>query len=161
VCLLRGTDWIFIYNSTFCPHSVFMCFVWIWEQTAIISPYSVNWLVFVAETECVYCALRTGYLYIIHINFSASEGASEKLSNVTFCFVMSLRTGQRDPCWTDFSFHEIWWSGFLLITVDQSQVLLKSDGRKTLYMKSKFHLRYLVIYEIHARKTCEIDEVVI
>ena len=20
-------------NSTFCPHSVFMCFVWIWEQT--------------------------------------------------------------------------------------------------------------------------------
>ena len=24
-------------NSTFCPHSVFMCFVWIWEQTAIIS----------------------------------------------------------------------------------------------------------------------------
>jgi len=29
VCLLRGMDWIFIYNSTFCPHSVFMCFVWI------------------------------------------------------------------------------------------------------------------------------------
>ena len=24
-------------NSTFCPHSVFVCFVWIWEQTAIIS----------------------------------------------------------------------------------------------------------------------------
>ena len=44
-CLLRGTDWIFIYNSTFCPHSVFMCFVWIWEQTAIISLYSINWLV--------------------------------------------------------------------------------------------------------------------
>ena len=34
-CLLRGTDWVFIYNSTFCPHSVFMCFVWIWEQTAV------------------------------------------------------------------------------------------------------------------------------
>ena len=29
VCLLRGTDWVFIYNSTFCPHSVFVCFVWI------------------------------------------------------------------------------------------------------------------------------------
>ena len=26
----------------FCPHSVFMCFVWIWEQTAIISLYSIN-----------------------------------------------------------------------------------------------------------------------
>jgi len=53
VCLLRGTDWVFIHNSTFCPHSVFMCFVWIWEQTAIISLYSINWLVFITETECL------------------------------------------------------------------------------------------------------------
>jgi len=28
-------------NSTFCPHSVFMCFVWISEQTAIISLHSI------------------------------------------------------------------------------------------------------------------------
>jgi hypothetical protein len=28
---------------------VFVCFVWIWEQTAIISLYSVNWLVFITE----------------------------------------------------------------------------------------------------------------
>jgi len=33
-------------NSTFCPHSVFMCFVWISEQTAIISLYNINWLVY-------------------------------------------------------------------------------------------------------------------
>ena len=52
-------------NSTFCPHSVFMYFVWIWEQTAIISLYSINWLVFITETECVYCAVRTRSLYII------------------------------------------------------------------------------------------------
>ena len=65
MCLLRGTDWVFIYNSTFCPHSVFMCFVWIWEQTAIISLYSINRLGFITETECVYCAVRTGSLYII------------------------------------------------------------------------------------------------
>ena len=65
VCLLRGTDWIFIYNSTFFTHSVIMCFVWIWEQTAIISLYSINWLVFITETECVYFAVRTGCLYII------------------------------------------------------------------------------------------------
>ena len=52
-------------NSTFCPHSVFMCFVWIWEQTAIISLYSINWLVCITETECVYCAVRTESLYII------------------------------------------------------------------------------------------------
>ena len=38
-------------NSTFCPHSVFMCFVWIWEQTAIISLYSINWLVFITEIQ--------------------------------------------------------------------------------------------------------------
>ena len=36
-------------NSTFCTHSVVMCFVWIWEQTAIISLYSINWLVFITE----------------------------------------------------------------------------------------------------------------
>ena len=29
-------------NSTLCTHSVFMCFVWISEQTAIISVYSIN-----------------------------------------------------------------------------------------------------------------------
>jgi len=27
---------------TFCPHTVFVCFVWISEQTAIISLYNVN-----------------------------------------------------------------------------------------------------------------------
>jgi len=34
-----------------------MCFVWIWEQTAIISLYSINWLVFI--TASVYRAVRT------------------------------------------------------------------------------------------------------
>ena len=48
-------------NSTFSPHSVFMCFVWIWEQTAIISLYSIDWLVFITETECVYCAVRSTF----------------------------------------------------------------------------------------------------
>jgi hypothetical protein len=62
VCLLRGTDW------------VFMCFVWIWEQTAIISLYSINWLVFITETECGYCAARTGSLHIIRVNFFPLKG---------------------------------------------------------------------------------------
>jgi len=64
VCLLSGTDWIFIYNSTFCPHSLFMWFVWIWAQTVTISLYSINWPVFITDMECVYCAVRTVYLYI-------------------------------------------------------------------------------------------------
>ena len=41
-----------------------MCFVWIWEQTAIISLYSINWLVCITDTECVYCAVRTGSLSV-------------------------------------------------------------------------------------------------
>ena len=41
-------------NSTFCPHSVFMCFVWIWEQTAFISLYNINWLVCITETEMTF-----------------------------------------------------------------------------------------------------------
>jgi hypothetical protein len=55
-------------NSTFCPHSVFMCFVWISEQTAIISLYNINWLICITDTECVYCAVRAGYLSKIHVN---------------------------------------------------------------------------------------------
>jgi hypothetical protein len=51
------TFWI----STFCPHCVFMCFVWIWEQTAIISLCSINWLVFISDTERVYCAVRSAH----------------------------------------------------------------------------------------------------
>jgi len=27
-------------------HTVFMCFVFIWEQTATCATYSINWLVF-------------------------------------------------------------------------------------------------------------------
>jgi hypothetical protein len=44
-------------------HRVHLCFfLRISEQTAIISLYSINWLVFITETECVYCALRAEYL---------------------------------------------------------------------------------------------------
>ena len=31
------------------------------EQTAIISLYSINWLVLITQTESVYCAARNGY----------------------------------------------------------------------------------------------------
>ena len=42
---------------------VCVCFVWVSEQTAIISLYSINWLVCITETESVYCAVRTEYIY--------------------------------------------------------------------------------------------------
>jgi len=38
--------------------AVFMCFVWISEQTAIISLYNINWLVFVNETGSLYRAVK-------------------------------------------------------------------------------------------------------
>jgi hypothetical protein len=52
-----------IHNSTFCSNTVFMCFVWISEKTAIISIYNINCLVFITEKVCVYCAVRTESLY--------------------------------------------------------------------------------------------------
>jgi len=45
-------------NCTFYPHSVFMCFVWIWEQIVIIPLHRINWRVLTTEAECVYCAVR-------------------------------------------------------------------------------------------------------
>ena len=43
-------------------HTVFMCFVFIWEQTATCATYIINWLVFITEMKSVYCAVRTGSL---------------------------------------------------------------------------------------------------
>ena len=43
-------------------HNAFMCFVWISEQRAIISLYSINLSVFITEAESVYSAVRTGSL---------------------------------------------------------------------------------------------------
>jgi len=65
-------------SSTFRPHSVFMCFVWIWEQTAIISLYNINWMVFITERECVYCAVRTECLYMnpAAVDFPSSSSAT-------------------------------------------------------------------------------------
>ena len=56
------TGWAFN-NFAFCPHSVqYLCFMFISKQTAIISLYSTDWLVFITEMKSVYCAVRTGCL---------------------------------------------------------------------------------------------------
>jgi len=49
-----------------------MCFVWISEQTAIISLYSINWLVFITVMECVYCAVGAEYLNTIEANLGSN-----------------------------------------------------------------------------------------
>ena len=54
--------------GVFCPNSVLICSVLISEQRVIISLYNINRLVFITETECAYCAVRTGSLGIILSN---------------------------------------------------------------------------------------------
>jgi hypothetical protein len=46
-----------------------MRFEWISEQTAITFLYTIKRLVFITEKESVYCAVRTGSLYIKQIRF--------------------------------------------------------------------------------------------
>jgi hypothetical protein len=54
-------------NSTFCLLSVFMCFVWISEQTAIISVDTIEWFVLITQAECVDCAIRMESSYKIYV----------------------------------------------------------------------------------------------
>ena len=65
--LIVTISWTRQKNASCCPHIVFVCFVRLSEQTEIISPYSINWLVFITETECVYCAVRLGPLNVIQV----------------------------------------------------------------------------------------------
>jgi len=89
-------------TNSFCPHSVFMCCVWIWEQTAIISLYSINWL---------------------------GLGAFAKQRKATISFVVSVRPSVRieqlGSHWTDF--HYIWHLCIFRKSVEKIQVSLKSD----------------------------------
>jgi len=42
--------------------TLYLCFVFIWEQTATCATYSINWLVFITEMKSIYSAVRTGAL---------------------------------------------------------------------------------------------------
>jgi hypothetical protein len=48
---------------------MFLCFVWISEQTAIIYLCSTNWQALITERECDFCAVRAESLNVIHVNF--------------------------------------------------------------------------------------------
>jgi len=56
--LFACTNWSSIHSA----HTVLMCFVFIWEQTATCATFSINWLVFITEMKSVYSAVRTGSL---------------------------------------------------------------------------------------------------
>jgi hypothetical protein len=40
-------------RCTLCPHTEFMCLVFIWDKTATCATYIVNWLVFITEMKCL------------------------------------------------------------------------------------------------------------
>jgi len=51
------------------PPQCIMGFEWLSEQTAIISLYSINWLVFITEMQCVYCAVQKDSLLKSEVSF--------------------------------------------------------------------------------------------
>jgi hypothetical protein len=63
VLLLVLSPFRVLCTTKFCADIAFMCSVWIREERAVISLYSINWLVFITETECL---LRgTDWIFII------------------------------------------------------------------------------------------------
>jgi hypothetical protein len=65
-------------NSSFCPHTIFICFVWISEQTAIISLYSINWLDSITETECLLRGTDWVFIYNSAGQFEIQTSLLEK-----------------------------------------------------------------------------------
>jgi len=55
-----------------------MCFVWISEQTAIISLYNINWLVCITQTEGVYFAVRAEALTAIQASYEDKFVSSQQ-----------------------------------------------------------------------------------
>jgi hypothetical protein len=49
-------------------------------KKTIISPYSINWLIFIIETECVYCAVRATYLNTIRVNLGLYRATIQAVS---------------------------------------------------------------------------------
>jgi hypothetical protein len=93
------------------PHNVFVCFVLVSEQTAIISLYGINWLVFVSETGVltaryelsfeikeitfiIECLILVGYPYKIGF---------EVLSVVKICIFFVRVLTLRSTCMPTFS----------------------------------------------------------
>ena len=82
LCILYVPPVLTINNSPFCPHSEFICSIWISEQTAIISLHNINRLIFITEKEFAYCAVGTESLYIMQVNLSLTR-VQQKRANTT------------------------------------------------------------------------------
>ena len=112
--------------------TVFMCFVWIWEQTAIISLYSINWLVRITETEFVYCAVRTACLYIIQVNIS-----------------LQVLIGRRAVC-----SHGYFWWYFTLLTNVHAYNMNSTCSTVTCNNLSTFHADKPKVWTVNKHSGC-------
>jgi hypothetical protein len=88
-------------NSTFCPHSCIYVFCVDLRTNSDYVLYSINWLVFITELECVYCAVRSSYFL----------GAFVELQNATISVVMFVRPSvwnNSTPNWRIFIKFDVW-----------------------------------------------------
>jgi hypothetical protein len=72
------TDALIVNNSVFCTPSVFICFDWFSEQTAIISLNRIHKLIFVMVKCSVFFAVQTECLSIIETSFGFKRDNSIK-----------------------------------------------------------------------------------
>jgi len=79
VCLLCSTFYILC-----SAHTVCLCVLCGSENKSIMSLYSINWLVFITETECVYCAVRSTF-YVLP-------------TQCVYVFYVDLRTNRLFHC---------------------------------------------------------------
>ena len=132
-------------SSTFCPHSVFISFVWISEQTAIISLYNLNWIVFITETESVYFAVRTGslnqtdavqYLKSSLRLINTFSAAPYKALLMQYLILMAVKLETVSFCVTTYSMQEI--KGFFLsaISVTTQTQDIGTDIQNHIYLHS-------------------------
>ena len=79
-----------------------ICFLWVWEQTAVISLYSIKWLVYITETACVHCAVRVESLNTNQVSFQKSGGPamSQAVSrrSLTAAGVVRFRINPCEAC---------------------------------------------------------------
>jgi hypothetical protein len=104
-----------------------MCFVWISEQTAIISLYNINWLVFITEAVCVYSAVRTGSLNQPDIFWSLKDLTipCHLMTTDVYCIVSVNCSSCNERATGNFSV-ELCWLGFHVCASGVASVLCLS-----------------------------------
>ena len=102
-----------------------MCFAWIWEQTAIISLYSINLSVFKTEAESVYCAVRNGSLNQTYIFVLRGLSVPEHQDRQENCHKSDKRL------FTFRAFHQgFWWRWYIVKWANGDRKLLWCAGLK-------------------------------